>query len=844
MIDFIFWLIFVDVIGLITFPITFTFFNKSADRGYSVAKVLGLLIWGYVYWIGNSFGLLNNSRGGAFTALFMLLLVAIAILRRARAGKVFQWLKENISLVMFHEIIFMAAFLIWAVIRGANPEISGTEKPMELAFINAIYQSPTFPPSDPWLSGYSISYYYFGYMLVAAFMKLIGTASGTAFNLAIALTFGLVSSTSSGFLFNLLKNKGIPSENQVSSRRNRQILFLSLLAPLFILIISNAEGFLEMLHSRGVFWNFSTDNQVTSKFWSWLDIQDLTAAPSLPLDWVPSRMGGSWWWRASRVLQDYQIGGQTREIIDEFPFFSFLLADLHPHVIAMPYVLLGVFSGFYVFNNPLDEKTKSAGWMKYLLLPQVWFLAFTAGSLIFINTWDFPIYFGLISLAFIIPYIQKHGWTKGSLKEFLLFVIPFGISSIMIYLPFLLGLSTQAGGIQPSLIYRTRFVHYLVMFFPQVCILTIYLGYKLVKRKPDKRFSRILITGIIVAIFLFSITLLFPVFSEIGLSLLTNISSLMGIDTSALSQRILQANQSFYGVYGAVNNGEIITESIRRFMDYPILVVFLTVGISVILFLLFSNESRKDDSQPQFENNRTDQYIYILVLLGLLLTLFPEFFYLRDQFGWRMNTIFKFYFQAWILFSIASAYAVSNIRFNKKKNLRMVLAAGSIMVMLIGLAYSAFSIINKTNSFRNIEWSLDGNLFFERFHPEENEAISYLTSLPYGTVAEAIGGSYSGYARVSRLSGYPTVLGWPGHELQWRGGGEEIGSREGDIRQLYELNDWESTREILDRYQISYVFVGSNERTQYSVREGKFMGNLALIYNNNDVCIYAYTQVK
>ena len=64
-------------------------------------------------------------------------------------------------------------------------DAAGTEKPMELAFINAIMRSPTFPPSDPWLSGYAISYYYFGYVLVALLAKLTALPGAVAFNLGL-----------------------------------------------------------------------------------------------------------------------------------------------------------------------------------------------------------------------------------------------------------------------------------------------------------------------------------------------------------------------------------------------------------------------------------------------------------------------------------------------------------------------------------------------------------------------------------------------------------------------------------------------------------------------------------
>ena len=78
----------------------------------------------------------------------------------------------------------------------------------------------------------------------------------------------------------------------------------------------------------------------TQNFWTWLDIKDLNQAPAQPLAWIPDRFW--WWWRASRVVSDYDLTGAAREVIDEFPFFSFLHADLHPHVLAIPFILLTV----------------------------------------------------------------------------------------------------------------------------------------------------------------------------------------------------------------------------------------------------------------------------------------------------------------------------------------------------------------------------------------------------------------------------------------------------------------------------------------------------------------------
>jgi uncharacterized membrane protein len=146
----------------------------------------------------------------------------------------------------------------------------------------------------------------------------------------------------------------VPGFGRVSEKFARGY---ALLGAVFVLIVSNLEGFLEMLHARGLFWKPGSEGQLVSPFWSWLDLQELSGPPGEPFSWVPSRY--LWWWRASRVIQDYDLSGAWKEIIDEFPFFSYLLADLHPHVLAMPFALLAVAIALNLF---LGGATGSLQW--------------------------------------------------------------------------------------------------------------------------------------------------------------------------------------------------------------------------------------------------------------------------------------------------------------------------------------------------------------------------------------------------------------------------------------------------------------------------------------------------
>jgi len=113
-----------------------------------------------------------------------------------------------------------------------------------------------------------------------------------------------------------------------------------------------------------------------------------------------------------------------------------------------------------------------------------------------------------------------------------------------------------------------------------------------------------------------------------------------------------------------------------------------------------------------------------------------------------------------------------------------------------------------------------------------------LKTAPEGVVAEAIGGSYSNYARISTYSGQPTVLGWPGHEDQWRGSRAPQGTREEDIKTLYTTSDWNLANEIIQKYNIRYIYIGSLERTSMQVREEKFVSHLKPVFQQGSVVIY------
>ena len=836
MISFFLWYLVITILGLLTFPFSYRLLPKLPDRGYSLSRVLGLILWGYIFWILASLGVLRNTAGGLLLALGIVFGISIWAARGITTLEISKWWRNNRKLIICIEGLFLVAFGLWAFVRSANPEIVGTEKPMELAFINAILNTHEFPPHDPWLSGYAISYYYFGYILIAMLAKITSIPGGIAFNLGVALIFALSAVAAYGVIYDLLAVRARSKQGNASTddsldqkppNHKRHWLY-AFLGPLFILIMSNLEGVLHVLHTRGLFWSIGESGQMKSSFWRWLDIKDLNQPPIAPYSWIPEEHW--WWWRASRVLQDYDLAGNWKEIIDEFPFFSFLLGDLHPHVLAIPFALLLIGFILNLFLGGANSNLRLWRFQAHINLRTYVMGALLLGGMMFLNTWDFPFYVALFCGAYIFMLSREFGWRRGLVWEFLGLGFALGIGGILLYLPFYLGFSSQAGGILPNLIYPTRGIHLWVMFGSLLLPLIAYFIY-LWKRGGERQY---LLKGFIATIISMISLLLLAVLFGFGIS---NLPIVGGIYLDSIG--------------GLAQSGEVFKQVFIRRLDNSGGWITLALFMSVVLGFLWPRQVKNTDpgtddrnvpshaSHKLYPLQPVHVYALLLVALGLLAVVGAEFFYLRDQFGWRINTIFKFYYQAWLLWGIAAAFGSAVLLQDLQGKWSVIYRASLIVVLASATVYPVLSVWSKTNGFQPASgFELDGTAYFEIQNPDEMAAIEWLKTAPPGVVLEAVGGSYSSFGRVSTMSGKPTVLGWPGHESQWRGGSREMGSRQSDVEHIYRSAGWEDVEELLRKYNVKYVFVGSLERSSYGVNETKFMLHLTPVFEQGQVIIY------
>ncbi|MCX8025757.1 MAG: DUF2298 domain-containing protein, partial [Thermanaerothrix sp.] len=185
------WVLVLAVLQALGLPLAFRLFARLPERGYALAKLVGWLTLGYLTWLLGSLGLAGNDLGAIMLGALLVAGAGALWLGPQGWADLRAWLRREHAYILTVEGVFLTAFLAWTLVRAYNPHILGTEKPMEYMFLNAILRSPSLPPQDAWLSDHAISYYYFGYYLVALLTRLTAVPTAVAFNLALAALFAL-----------------------------------------------------------------------------------------------------------------------------------------------------------------------------------------------------------------------------------------------------------------------------------------------------------------------------------------------------------------------------------------------------------------------------------------------------------------------------------------------------------------------------------------------------------------------------------------------------------------------------------------------------------------------------
>ncbi len=805
------WFLLVSLLGVLGFPLSYLLFSRLPDRGYAFSKPLALLLAAYVLWIlGLTGSVLNVPQ-----TVVGILLAGVALfgwLYYRRWPELEAFLKTQWRYILCVEALFLALFLTWLFIVSEVPAINHTEKPMDFAFLTSVLQSATFPPGDPWLSGHSISYYYFGHFMMALPMKLAGISSNVGYNLALATLPALVAVGALGIGYNLVRMAG---------GSFRSGILTGLLAILLICVIGNLEGLLEFAQLR----SWGSEN-----VWQWVGIKDLggTAGAGLFPD------SNWWWWRATRVIDTLRDGVSLDYTITEFPFFSFLLGDLHSHVLALPFALLTLALALNVYQG-----SHPIGLRRIIQRPwETAALSLCFGALAFINSWDFPVYAAILAAVTLVrawgdqspPASTGAGETisgqttgvdqstgagqsigdgvaalRRAFASSVLFLVPILALAVLLFLPFYLDLTSQVSGILPYLGPSTRPIHFaLVIGLPAL----LGLSFLWLQARPMRRPRPLEASAIVL------------------------------VSTVAAAPLILWLLLA--STWGVITQG---VEGLPAMLAVRTLTTFPALALAGLAGYLALHRSANGGSA-------TDVFPLLLLAGAFYLLAGAELFHLADFFGNRMNTVFKVYYQSWLLLGIVGAHGIycllrriCSLRPAEKLAPTAWLGVLAVLLFLslyypVGAALDRTALFGEDHSFKDN--TLDGLAYIKQQSRAEYAAIAWLRDQAApGNLVEAVGDDYSEYGRVSAATGRPAVLGWKGHEHQWRGTTRIFSGREEDIARIYQDQDPDIVRQLLDRYDVRYVYLGHRERAKYGIdRLQAADGVLETAFSGDDVIIY------
>ncbi len=328
-----------SIAGLLAFPIVWRLLPRLSDRGAGVARTLGVVLPTYLLALLVNLRVLRQGRGTALLCLGLLAAGGVVVFLRVRR-QLLPWLRGRSREVLQGEAVFAIGFLFFVGMRALNPEIAWGEKPMDFSILNILARTRTLPPSDPWLAGAPLGYYYFGQEMVAWLGLVTGISTRYTFNLA----FGLIGGLTFQGAFTLLRNW--------AGNLRAAVAGLSLVG-----VLGNLAGLREWLLNQPV------------------------ADKHRHLDW-------NYFWATSRVIKD---------TVNEYPFWSLLFADLHAHVLAFPLVLLLATAALHFVRTHADAGASLRGRAVSAAL-----LGFAAAIQAVTNAWDVPLLTGLLVLLAIV----------------------------------------------------------------------------------------------------------------------------------------------------------------------------------------------------------------------------------------------------------------------------------------------------------------------------------------------------------------------------------------------------------------------------------------------------------
>ncbi len=166
---------------------------------------------------------------------------------------------------------------------------------------------------------------------------------------------------------------------------------------------------------------------------------------------------------------------------------------------------------------------------------------------------------------------------------------------------------------------------------------------------------------------------------------------------------------------------------------------------------------------------------------------------------------------------------------------------------MISLYYPISAIATRIEGFRQ-PLTLDGLAYLKDSNRlDEYRAIEFIKqdSGINSALVEALGADYTDFGKISSSTGVPTVLGWVGHEVQWRGASDNLIERQNDVVDIYSTTNVKKAKSLLLKYSVTNVYYGLRERKAYGVRgREKFSEFMDIVFDEGDTIIFKTRRIN
>ncbi len=753
------------------------------DGGYAFGKVFGLLITSFIAWWLASLRIAPFTPGVIWAVVLAVIALA-ATVGHLHRNAIIALARARWPVLLAGEALFLTAFALFLLVRAGNPDLwhpfFGGEKPMDFAYLNAVLKATYFPPQDPWFAGGAINYYYYGFVMVGAPIKALGIDPAVAYNLAIPTLFAMTACGAFG-----LGASFYAAHKGGNAPALRRAVATGLIAATFAVFIGNGDQI-----------------RVVGPAWQKLGgIEQGVAAPVAFVTGLLKWLGGAplpiapWWpyWNPTRPAPEVMIA--------EFPLFTFLYADLHAHMMAMPLAYLALAFGLAFAAGARHWSAIALG-------------AASVGMLWPTNSWDYPSYLLLVVAGLALGQLASdEGQTcdlrrlPSALIRALPSVVAFVALTRLAMAPYLVNYGSAYNELDPWGGDRTRLETYITIYG----LFLIPIGFYLLR-------------GLFVG--------------ERALRIMLGAAAVVGCAIGAL----LAPSEARVAFIAAPAMALAFASAWLPGRSSPTRLLWLMTAGAFALTLFVELFTLRGDIGRM--NTQFKLYIQAWLLLSVsaavaLVWSVEALFAGERATAPRLSQVFwrvAFTAAFAVAFFLAMLYPAFAIP--AKVDDRYVRAAPR---GLDGMAYMPYAVRSEEFAGRRAEFPLQHDYDAIRWMQDNVEGSP--TIIEEGAAG---GNQYRWSARFSIYTGLPAVVGWEWHQRQQRAalGAPVVEDRVADVREFYSTTDIARARRLLRRYDVRYVIVGEMERL-YNDPAGldKFdamveAGDLRIAYQNPGVTIY------